>query len=310
MCTRLAESINDMTPPLRIVLTSSCNGNCSFCHHEGNGDDGLMDPALVFECAEIAEKMQIPHISLTGGEPTLRTDLGYLISGIQSRYHGRLTLTTNGFALSRLGNSILKPLHTVNLSIVSFSQEVSRRYQNVNPFEAIQSLLSFPAINKNVNIVVVEENYQSITEIVHYCFDHSLPVHIMFELKDYSQADVNMQKYVMQELRKLGKYEKKAGTTPTLIIRTSGNRTVSIKHPKLSRSTKWNVCRDCNVQENCYERICAVRVYPNGMVTPCLNGHITFSDDSIGEGIMKAYKLFAPTNLMPEEICDDYLDIL
>lgn len=310
MCTRLAETITDMTPPLRIVLTSRCNGNCSFCHHEGNGDDGLMDSALVFECAEIAEKMQIPHISLTGGEPTLRADLGYLVAGIQSRYHGKITLTTNGFALSRLGDSISTPLHTVNLSIVSFSEKVSRKYQNVNPFVAIQSLINFPAINKNVNIVVVEENYQNISEIVNYCFEYSLPVHIMFELKDYSQTDVDTQKYVMQELGKLGKYEKKAGTTPTLIIRTADSRTVSVKHPKLSRSIVWNICRDCNVQETCYERVCAVRIYPNGMVTPCLNGHVTFSNDGIRDRIMKAYKLFTPCNLISEEICNETLEML
>lgn len=173
MCTRITELINDMTPPLRIVLNSSCNGNCSFCHREGNSDNSIMDPTLVFECAEIAEKINIPHISLTGGEPTLRTDLEYLVAGIQSRYHGKLTLTTNGFALSRLAKSITTPLHTVNLSMVSFSEDISQRYQNVNAYDAIQSLIHFPAINKNVNIVVVEENYQSINEIVEYCFKYS-----------------------------------------------------------------------------------------------------------------------------------------
>lgn len=310
MCTRITETINDMTPPLRIVLTSSCNGNCSFCHHEGNGDDGIMDPALVFECAEIAEKMQIPHISLTGGEPTLRTDLGYLVAGIQSRYHGKLTLTTNGFALSRLANSISTPLHTVNLSVVSFSEDVCRRYQNVNPFDAIQSLVDFPAINKNVNIVVVEENYQSINEIVKYCFGYSLPVHIMFELKDYSPADMDMQKYVMHELSNLGKYEKRTGITPTLIIKTADCRTVSVKHPKLSRSIVWSICRDCDVQETCYERVCAVRIYPNGMVTPCLNGHVTFSDEGLIDRLTKAYKLFTPCNLISEKACNELLDIL
>lgn len=132
----------------------------------------------------------------------------------------------------------------------------------------------------------------------------------MFELKNYSQVDVEMQKIVLKELGKLGEYGKRVGATPTLVIKTANSCTVSVKHPKLSRSVKWNICRDCNVQETCYERICAVRVYPNGLVTPCLNSHVTFSGESVKDEITKAYELFAPCNLISEETCNELLDIL
>ena len=309
MCVRIAEPTNDFTPPLRLVLNSNCNGNCSFCHHEGHGAVSIMDQHLVFECAEVAEQLKIPHISLTGGEPTLRTDLGSLVAGIQSRYNGKLSLTTNGFGLSKLSHAISIPLHTVNLSIASFREDVYRKYQNVNPYDAIQSVISFPAINKNVNIVVVKENYLDIKEITEYCLRQSLPVHIMFELKDYSPADKEMQEFVMRELRKFGQSEVKSGTTPTLIIKTKDRHIVSVKHPNLSRRISWNICRECDVQESCFERVCAIRVYANGIVTPCLNGHIKLSEGSVVERIVNIYKMFAPCHIIAETTCNGTIDV-
>lgn len=309
MCIRIAEPTNEMTPPLRLVLNSNCNGNCSFCHHEGSGANSTMNPSLVFECAEVAEQLKIPHISLTGGEPTLRTDLGSLVAGIQSRYNGKLSLTTNGFGLSNLAHAIPIPLHTVNLSIVSFNEDVYKRYQNVNPYDAIQSLISFPALNKNVNIVIVEENFHNIKEIAEYCLEKSLSVHIMFELKEYSQTDTEMQEFVMHELRKLGRSEVRTGTTPTLIIKTEDCHIVSVKHPILSKSISWNICRNCNIQETCFERVCAVRVYANGIVSPCLNGHVKFSEDSVTKRIVNAYKLFAPCHMISETTYNCFVDV-
>lgn len=298
MCIRISDSRYCLTPPLRLVLNSNCNGNCPFCHQEGNRTNNIMDSSLVYECADIAEKMKIPHISLTGGEPTLRDDLGSLIAGIQSRYSGKLSLTTNGFALSRLSHLIKKPLYMVNLSIVSFSEDVYKKYQNVDPYTAIQSLIDFSAIEKNINVVIVEENFRDIKDIIEYCLKKSLSIHIMFELKDYTQADIERHNFVMQELKKLGQLEMQIGTTPKLVIKTNSLHEILIKHPKFSKEIKWDICNNCDVEESCFERVCAVRVYPDEMVTPCLNGHVTCSAESMAEKIAEAYKLFTPQNLI------------
>lgn len=298
MCDRIDVPLQSLTPPLRLVLNTECNGNCPFCHHEGITSKINMDPQLVFECATIAEQLGIPHISLTGGEPTLRKDLSSLITGIQNNYSGKISLTTNGFALSPLSNLLSKPLHTVNLSMISLSGNIAKKYQNVDPHAAIDALMNFPALNKNLNIVIVEDNYLSIKEIAQFALEHSLSLHIMFQLKEYSANDLMMQTHVLNDLRTLGLVQLQDGTTPTLAVKANKTTIISVKHPYLSRLVTWEICKECETRNSCYERICAVRVYPNGLVTPCLNGHISFSQQTTTEKLTTAYSLFDAGNMI------------
>lgn len=296
---------NRLIPTLRLVLNTNCNGNCAFCHHEGNPVKETMALSLICDCAEIAETLMIPTIALTGGEPTLRSDLSAIINDIQNRYHGNIGLTTNGYNLARLSTQINKPIHNLNISITSFSKNVYKKYQNVNPFEFMECLCDFPALNKNLNVVIVKENYQTIGEIVDLCLKHSISLDIMFELKDYSDFDIKMQQFVLHEICKLGRATVKLGLPPSLVINTDAKSKITVKHPKLSALVNWNVCRQCINSSSCLERICAVRVYPNGNVSPCLNNTISFSKGTIQQRICSAYDLFSQDTLY--DICIDNL---
>lgn len=286
-----------LTPPLRIVLNRQCNGNCSFCHHEGYMKDALMPIRTVSECATIAKKLSIPTISLTGGEPTLRQDLHDVIGAIQEIYNGDIGLTTNGYRLPELCKKIKKPLHTINLSISSFNKKVYKCYQNTNPFVAVDALQNFPAQKKNLNIVVIQENYQSISEIVAYCLERLLSVDLMFELKRYTSNDFLMQQCVISELLKIGQPEIKYGITPTLTITFSDKCTISIKHPLLSSLVEWPICQQCTIASSCFERICSIRVYPDGTVSPCLNGTVGFRTESLLTKIEKTYECLGSAEL-------------
>ena len=170
-------------PPLRLILTNQCNGKCAFCHKEGFKNKGTMDLETMYDCANIAEELGIPSISLTGGEPTTREDLATIINGLQSRYSGHVCLTTNGYALSNLHNKISKPLHTANLSIVSFDKNVWEKYQNVVLPKALGDLQLLSATNKNLNIVITDDNFHEIDDIISYCIENSLSLDIMFRTK-------------------------------------------------------------------------------------------------------------------------------
>lgn len=277
-------------PPLRLVLNRHCNGNCPFCHHEGYKQNIDMPIQMVGECAAIANELSVPDLSLTGGEPTLRQDLREIVEVIQGAYGGRIGLTTNGYKLSELCNKIKRPLHTINLSITSFKENIYERYQNTNPVIALDALQAFPAHNKNLNIVVIEENYHSITDIIAYCLDHSLSADLMFELKQYSTHDVLMQQYVIQELLKIGKPEIKYSITPTFVITVNEKCKISIKHPLLSSLVSWSICQQCTTSSSCFERICSIRVYPDGLVSPCLNNSVKLTAESLPIKIKKTYE--------------------
>ena len=265
---------SNFVPPLRLILTNRCNGLCPFCHKEGYQGNSDMVWQDICACANTAEELALPNITLTGGEPTLRADLPDIISELQKRYSGHISLTTNGYNLEQTAESLQIPLYAVNLSVSSFSQNLWGKYQNVLPKKAIKSLLTVPAINKKFNIVITKDNYQEIKDIISFCISNSISLDIMFELKEYNTEDLLIQKFILTFFSKLGEPIIHYGPTPSLTIEINDTCKISIKHPTLSSLVKWDICCQCKVVSECFERVCAVRVYPNGIVTPCLNHSI------------------------------------
>ena len=121
---------NLLFPPLRLVLNTTCNGKCYFCHHEGNTvSDEEMPISIITECVDAAKQLQIRKISLTGGEPTLRTDIDDIVCLIKQKYPKvDLGITTNGFRLSEVSQNTLKLLDHINLSIISFDEPLIDKY--------------------------------------------------------------------------------------------------------------------------------------------------------------------------------------
>lgn len=282
----------NLTPPLRLVLTTQCNGRCEYCHHEGEiSDKDLMDKSTVLNCAKIAENLSIPTVTLTGGEPTMYPELPTLINDIQHIYHSNINLTTNGFNLQSVCESIVLPLHTINLSISSFNENVYYKYQNVDPINALKILNEFPATNKNVNIVITQDNYLEIKNILSFCIENSISLDIMFELKEYTPLEIKIQQYVLTKISHLGKFLIQFRPTPTFVINLNESCKISVKHPKLSKLLNRSICSTCECSSDCLERVCAVRIYPNGVVSPCLNQHIKFENGDLFERVKKAYDL-------------------
>lgn len=283
-----------LMPPLRLILNTDCNGRCTFCHHEGYVLNGIMDAEMVYECAEIAQALSLPNLSLTGGKPTLRKDLPCLLNGIQHKYKGHISLTTNGFNLFFLYDKIDSPLNSINLSITSFNENIWKKYQNVNPYEAIKSLCIFPAANKNLNVLISKENYLEIEKFFECCIEHSLSLDLMFELTE-SNADTDnlIYQYIFEQFRRLGTPRIEYGITPMLIIDFNANCKFRIKHSSLSSLVKWQICQECKSLVSCYERICAIRIYPNGTVTPCLNNEVKMEQKNLSmlQRIQNAYNI-------------------
>ena len=123
-------------------------------------------------------------------------------------------------------------------------------------------------------------------------------LHVMFELRKFSPAETKTHSEIVKSLCNLGHCEIKYGSTPSLVVKTKEQSEIVIKNPKLSESIKWKICEDCEFGDSCYEKVCAVRVYPSGIVSPCLNGRISFQSGGIAARIKQAYDLFVPQKLV------------
>lgn len=272
-------------PPLRLIVTTKCNGRCGFCHKEGADNLKDMDMEVIKECADIAAKISLPNICITGGEPSLRTDLPYIINNIKSIYNGNISLTSNGCNLLDYIDQINNKIYKLNLSFTSFNDVISHKYQKVNS-NIIKTIISnFPAEKINLNLVLVKDNYLEIRQIIDYCMSNNYSLDIMFELQSH---DENLYINILKELRlPFVPYIDLRGI-PKLVIYENGKCKICIKHPWLSSLVVRNACNAC--KHECYEHICAVRVYSDKTVSPCLNKVNLFSTKYLQKNIEDAYK--------------------
>lgn len=281
----------DYYPPLRLVINSDCNGHCNFCHHEGNKKHNSMSKDTIKSCAKAASKIGIPIISITGGEPTLRKDL-HVILGIVQKYapQVKIHLTTNGKGLLELVPLVPLPIDTLNLSMSSFRPSIYKKYQDVDPKTAIEGLLSFPAQNKNLNVVITQDNYLEIESIVNFCVEKGLSLTLMFELKKYNEEDLLIQRRIFDYIETISSEPKIVMKFPPIIELTVSNNTkLSIKHPGLNVLPEVGLCKKC--ESDCLERLCAIRVLPDGTVTACLNQTITSKKRSTFDKIENIYSI-------------------
>ena len=277
-------------PPLRLVLNTSCNGNCYFCHHEGcDAKNQEMSWEIIRECIEAAKQLRIPKISLTGGEPTLREDLCDIISEIKCQYPSvELGITTNGFALSQISDDTMNLLDKINLSIISFEKKVYKKYQGINPVVIFDFLRKYTE-KTTINIVVVDDNKDEIVSLVESCFQYGFSVDLMFELVS---NDILLQKKILSILtQKYGLFYVHYGSTPVMIQYEHNNKKLRIKAPSISKIICRNLCRNCPKYNSCPEKVCALRIHPTGSVSPCLNEYMRSNRHSVFEQIMDLYPL-------------------
>ena len=110
----------------------------------------------------------------------------------------------------------------------------------------------------------------------------------MFE-KNNDVDYLNIQKDIMNFLVNSYVGEIIMQSTPVLQFKLSKNCIIRVKHPYFSQLLHNRICDDCRQYNQCFEKICAIRVHPNGVVTPCLFGELSFKGQTIHAKLEDAY---------------------
>lgn len=123
---------------LRISLTQRCNLRCVFCHMEGQpAATEELPPEAIEAVVRAGTRIGIDRVKLTGGEPTLRTDLPEIVRRI-SPLVKEVSMTTNGLLLDRLAGPLRAAgLTRVNVSLPSLDPEVYRHLTGVDGVAAV-----------------------------------------------------------------------------------------------------------------------------------------------------------------------------
>lgn len=124
----------------QIELTLKCNAKCQFCSiwtkdYQSSLKDREMTTDEVKKIIDDLNRLKITLLSFTGGEPTLRKDLGELID--HAAKYGMMTgIATNGYLLEKLvKDGTLKNLETCMVSLDFPTAELHDKYRGIKVFD-------------------------------------------------------------------------------------------------------------------------------------------------------------------------------
>ena len=140
---------------LRISVTDRCNLRCGYCMP----DDGvgfhdtadLLSAEQIITVASAARHAGIDHFKLTGGEPTVRSDLLHIVRGVAALKPVDLSLTTNGLLLDRLA----KPLRDAGVDRVTVSLDSLRpeRFARITR-GGVESMGGLPRLMRGLDALI------------------------------------------------------------------------------------------------------------------------------------------------------------
>ena len=313
---QLVDSYGRLIDYLRISLTDLCNFRCVYCAPvEGTS------PLPPLECltrdeilrfVQIAGRMGIRRIRLTGGEPLLRKDIVDIVRALKSvKSIKDLSLTTNG---SRL-KSFLKPLKDAGLDRFNISLDSvnALRFKEITLSDAYKEVMDSVAIalaygfRVKLNMVVLKGlTQEEIVRFVQMAIDHPLEVRFLEFMplcgtgwRPDLVIPIKTVRAIVNENFTLSKLPREGNVAESFSISNGQGRVGFIA--SLTRS----FCDQCS----------RIRLSADGMIRPCLFSDQAVSvktllregasDDAIANEIREAVGMKPRGNFFHEEpFCD------
>ena len=171
---------------LRISLTDHCNLRCIYCMPEEmtfRPSAELMQDDEILVLTNIFAGLGFDKIRLTGGEPTLRSNIVDLVSGIRHTHGIRsVSMTTNAVLLSKLAVPLLQAgLQRVNVSIDTLDPLKFKQLTGFDNLEKVwQGILAAEQAGLGpikLNVVVVRGyNEPDVVDLARLTLEHAWQV--------------------------------------------------------------------------------------------------------------------------------------
>ncbi|CAJ0827413.1 8063_t:CDS:2 [Entrophospora sp. SA101] len=193
---------------LRISITERCNLRCTYCMPTDGVDltpsNKLLTTEEIIRIAKIFISQGVNKIRLTGGEPTIRSDIVELVGELgRLKSHGLQTIamTSNGIALKRkLPKLVDNGLNLLNLSLDTLDpfkfQLITRRKGLERVLETIDQAIELGLKPLKINFVVIRgTNENEVLDFIE--LTRNKPIYVRFiEYMPFDDNKWNKKKFV------------------------------------------------------------------------------------------------------------------
>lgn len=289
---------NKFMPTLRLSITDDCHGLCPFCHKEGlcNSATKTFMPLdyVTSKVIPAIKKIGINKVILTGGEPTLHPDLSEIARAIRTECPKIIIgMTTNGEVKERLFEAV-DYLDKVTISLSSYRPEVYMKHTRVEPYSLISFINDCHPKAKAASIVITEDNIQDVFQIILYLINQQFDVKLQFIIGKSKITRKQRYEFYRKLCAHFGDSQIILASTPSFMWNVTGNSTIRLKWEELSKFIYDSIehrkaCSSCPLKNECVERGCAIRVHPNGDVSPCLNNYKPYRGNDLIKSLEEAY---------------------
>lgn len=177
---------------LHIEVASECNERCVHCYIPHEDKLAMIKPELFYHVVEEGRKMNIIHVTISGGEPLLHPDLIHFL-----QYCHKMDLSVNVLTnLILLNNDMIdemkkNPLLSVQTSLYSMDAKVHDRITGVKgSFEKTRNALlriAEAGIPVQISCPVMKENKDIFLEVVQWAAEHNISTAVQPQI--YAQYD-------------------------------------------------------------------------------------------------------------------------
>ena len=255
---------------LRITLTNRCNVNCIYCHHDGmRSSKNEMTPDEIYKICQIAKRIGVRKIRLSGGEPLIRKDIVEIVSKINSIGFNDISITTNGILLEKYAKDLKEAgLDRVNVSLDTLNPETYEFITKKDYLEAakkgILKSVEVGLYPVKINMVIMKDiNEHEIKDMFNFCKDNDMVLQLI-ELIESENCDDD--KFSAEYHYKLDMVEERLSDIADEVREREfmqGRRKYYINGGEIEVVKPVDNSKFC---ANCTR----LRVTPDGKIKPCL----------------------------------------
>ena len=194
---------------VRASIWSKCDLTCLYCPVEEGMEnrvpatiagDFLSTPEYLRNMNKIA-RAGVPGLSFTGGEPTLRPDIADLIVGVRPMFD-RVELTTNGYRLAKITNTVKKNIDLLKISLDSVQPNIvssitGRHYAYDTAIKAIHWAVD-EGVSLGINVVLMRQTVSDIRRTIEFFrkITHRATASVYLSLLDFYYTPSRRQEWL------------------------------------------------------------------------------------------------------------------